>query len=154
MMSTATTLSPDYQKAVEWIRSGPKRLLIGGEWVAAKPGTTLDSINPATEEVLCQVAEADRADVDAAVASARRAYEAPSWSGISPHARTRALLKIAETLDRHVDELAAIDNLDIGMPLWYATAVAATAGEVFRYYAGWPSKIFGTTNPTDSTGFM
>ena len=154
MSRTSSTPSPGYQRAVEWIRSGPKRLLIGGEWVAAKSGKTFDSINPATEEVLCQVAEADRADIDAAVAAARRAYEAPSWAGITPHARTRALLKIADALDRHIDELAAIDALDIGMPLWYATAVATTAGEVFRYYAGWPSKIFGTTNPTDSTGFL
>ena len=72
-MTTASTPSPGYQKAVEWIRSHPKRLLIGGEWVAAKSGKTFDSINPATEEVLCQVAEADRVDVDAAVAAARRA---------------------------------------------------------------------------------
>jgi len=146
--------SRGYQKAVDWIRSGPRRLLIGGEWVAAKSGKTFDTINPSTEEVLCQVAEADEVDVDTAVAAARRAYEAASWSGITPHARTRALLKIAETLDRHIDELAAIDSLDIGMPLWYAEAVAATAGETFRYYAGWPSKIFGTTNPTDPTAFM
>ena len=153
-MSTLSTPSPGYQRAVDWTRSGHKRLLIGGEWVAAKSGKTFDSINPATEEVLCQVAEADQADIDAAVAAARRAYEAPSWAGITPHARTRALLKIADALDRHIDELAAIDALDIGMPLWYATAVATTAGEVFRYYAGWPSKIFGTTNPTDPTGFL
>jgi len=153
-MSIATNPGLAYQKALDWIGSGPKRLLIGGEWVAAKSGKTFETINPATEEVLCQVAEADQADVDAAVAAARRAYEAPSWSGITPHARTRALLKIAEALDDHIDELAAIDTLDIGMPLWYATAVAATAGEAFRYYAGWPSKIFGTTNPTDPTGFI
>jgi phenylacetaldehyde dehydrogenase len=152
--ATTSSLSSSRQKASDWIRSGRKHLLIGGEWVAAKSGKTFDSINPATEEVLCQIAEADRADIEAAVAAARRAYEAPSWAGNTPHARTRALLKIADALDRHIDELAAIDALDIGMPLWYATAVATTAGEVFRYYAGWPSKIFGTTNPTDPTGFM
>ena len=150
----ATGMTPGFDKAAEWVRAGPKRLLIGGEWVAAKSGKTFETLNPATEEVLCKVAEADQADVDAAVAAARRAYEAPSWSGISPHARTRALLKIAEALDRHVEELAALETLDIGQPLWYSAAVAATAPEVFRYYAGWPSKIFGTTNPTDNTGFL
>ena len=95
-MNSAVTCTPSqgYEKAVKWIRSGPKRLLIGGEWVTAKSGKTFDTINPSTEEVLCQVAEADQADVDAAVAAARRAYEAPSWAGITPHARTRALLKI------------------------------------------------------------
>ncbi|HSV82110.1 MAG TPA: aldehyde dehydrogenase family protein [Ramlibacter sp.] len=153
-MSTATSESIAYQKALDWIRSGPKRLLIGGEWVPAKSGKTLDTINPATEEVLCQLAEGDRTDVDVAVAAARRAFEAASWAGISPHARTRALLKIADALDRHAEELAAIDTLDIGMPRWYSGAIAAGTGDIFRYYAGWPSKIFGTTNPSDSTGFM
>jgi len=153
-MSNAAPDSVAYQKALAWVRSGPKRLLIGGEWVPAKSGKTLGTINPATEGVLCQLAEGDRADVDVAVASARRAFEAPSWAGISPHARTRAMLKIADALDRHAEELAAIDTLDIGMPLWYSGAIAAGVGDIFRYYAGWPSKIFGTTNPTDSTGFM
>jgi phenylacetaldehyde dehydrogenase len=154
MNAAITTQDQALQKARDWIQSGTKRMLIGGEWVPAKSGKTLDTINPATEEVLCQLAEGDRADVDAAVAAARRAYESSSWAGISPHARTRAMLKIAEAIDRHVDELAAIDTLDIGMPRWYAGNVAATAGDIFRYYAGWPSKIFGTTNPTDSNGFM
>ena len=89
-MNTVTTPSPGYQRAAEWARSGPKRLLIGGEWVMSKSGKTFESINPATEEVLCQVAEADRADVDAAVAAARRAYEAPSWLGASRRMRERA----------------------------------------------------------------
>ena len=153
-MSVATTPSPGYQKAVDWVRSGPKRLLIDGQWVAAKSGKTFESINPATEEILCLVAEADSADVDLAVAAARRAYEAASWASISPHARARYLLKIADTIERHAEELAAIETLDIGMPLWYSAAIAAAAAETFRYYAGWPTKIFGTTNPTDSTGFL
>lgn len=154
MTTTPSLHAQAHQRALDWIQSGPKRMLIGGEWVPARSGKTLDTINPATEEVLCQLAEGDRADVDAAVVAARRAYEAPSWSGISPHARTRAMLKIADAIDQHVDELAAIDTLDIGMPRWYSGNVAATASDIFRYYAGWTSKIFGTTNPTDPSGFQ
>jgi phenylacetaldehyde dehydrogenase len=155
MSEVNTPPSHGLQKAHEWIRSGgPKRLLIDGQWVSSKSGQTFETINPDTEEVLCEVAEADRSDVDAAVAAARCAFEAPSWSGITPHARTKALLRIADIVDRHAEELAAIETLDNGMPLWLAQSMAGKCGDVYRYYAGWCSKILGTTNPTDATGFM
>ena len=86
--------------------------------------------------------------------AARRAFEAVSWSGLTSHERTRALLRIAETIDRHADELAAIESFDVGMPLWLSTAQARGAAETFRYYAGWPSKIFGTTIPKDASALM
>jgi acyl-CoA reductase-like NAD-dependent aldehyde dehydrogenase len=153
-LTESTVPTAARQRAQDWMRAGPKRLLIGGRWVAPQAGRSFDTIDPATERVLCAVAEADAADVDAAVAAARRAFEAPSWSGISPHVRTRALLKIADAVDGHADELAAIESHDNGMPLWYAKGAVAMAGELFRYYAGWPSKIFGTTNPVDASGFL
>lgn len=137
-----------------WIAAGPKRLLIGGRWQDAASGRTFETLDPATEQLLCQIAEADSADVDAAVIAARKAFENPAWSGISSHARTRMLLRIAEQIDRHVDELAAIETLDNGMPLWYAKAAATAAADIFRYYAGWCSKIHGSTIPSDATGFI
>ena len=76
-------------KALAWIGQGTKRLLIGGQWVDAVSGKTFETINPATEQPLCHVAEADSADVDAAVIAARNAFDAPSWSALSPHARAR-----------------------------------------------------------------
>src|ERR1700741_4489669 len=97
------------QRAIEWIKSGPKRLLIGGNWVEAQSGKTFETINPETEQHLVSVAEADRADVDAAVLAARRAFESPSWTGITPHARTRMLLQIADIVERHAEELAALE---------------------------------------------
>ncbi|MCG7400353.1 aldehyde dehydrogenase family protein [Caballeronia zhejiangensis] len=148
------TIGAGYRQAIQWIQSGPKRLLVGGEWVEAQSGKTFETLNPATEETLTRVAEADSADVDAAVIAARRAFEAPSWSALSPHARTRALLKMADMVERHADELAALESLDNGMPLWYSTAMVNAVVDTFRYYAGWPSKIFGTTNPTESSAFM
>ena len=109
---TASSISPGLQRALDWIQSGPKRLLIGGEWVDAKSGKTFETTNPATEQLLTVVAEADSADVDAAVAAARRAFESSSWAGVSPHVRTRLLLMIAEAIDQNAEELAALESLD------------------------------------------
>jgi acyl-CoA reductase-like NAD-dependent aldehyde dehydrogenase len=145
---------PGYQKAIDWLRAGPKKLLIGGEWVNAVSGKTFKTIDPATEQTLTEVAEADSADVDAAVKAARRALEAPSWSGISPHARTRYLLKIADAIEEHADELAVLETLDMGAPLAFTVGRVASAAELFRYYAGWATKIQGTTNPSDASRFI
>lgn len=138
-------------RALAWIDQAPKRLLIGGQWVDAVSGKTFETLNPATEQLLCRVAEAEQADVDAAVAAARKAFEAPSWSAMSPHSRTRALLRIADKVEAHIPELAAIESLDNGMPLWYATAAATACADIFRYYAGWCSKVLGTTIPSDGS---
>ena len=152
--STAVTLTAGHRKALDWIKAGPKRLLIDGEWVEAVSGKRFETINPATEQHLTSIAEADSADVDAAVAAARRALEAPSWAGISPGARTRALLKIADAVEEHAEELAVLESLDSGVPLVAARARPLQVAETFRYYAGWPTKIYGTTNPTDSARFI
>src|SRR5207244_7414672 len=121
----APTISPAHRKALEWLQGAPRRMLIGGQWVDAISGKTFETINPATEERLAAVAEADSADVDAAVAAARRAFEAPTWSGISPHERTRLLLKIADAIEQHAEELAALETLNNGAPLLFATRQVA-----------------------------
>jgi phenylacetaldehyde dehydrogenase len=141
------------EAAVAFVRSGPKKMLIGGQWVAAESGRTFDTINPSTEQVLAQIAEADRADVDKAVAAARRAFEAPSWSGINPHDRARTLLRIADVVEAHATELGTIESLDNGMPIGWGQASAARIATLFRYYAGWVTKIFGHTNPSDASVF-
>ena len=153
-MAAAERANTGRAKALAWINAGPKRLLIDGRWVEAASGKTFEVINPTTEGLLCHVAEADSADVDAAVAAARRAFEGSSWAGMSPHARTRVLLRIADQIERHVDELAALETLDNGMPLWFSTGAATAAVDIFRYYAGWCSKIHGTTVPSDASTFI
>jgi acyl-CoA reductase-like NAD-dependent aldehyde dehydrogenase len=85
---------------------------------------------------------------------ARRALEAPLWAGTSPRSRTCALLKIEGIVDRHAEELAALATLDNGTPLSFSTRWAACADETFRYYIGRPTKILGTTNPTDAGRFI
>ena len=154
MTSKEDQLAIALEKARAWIAAGPKKLLIGGQWVEAASGRTFDTANPATEEVLTQIAEADAADIDRAVASARKAFESPTWSGISPHARARYLFRIADAIEAHGDELAYIETLDNGVPITASRARIAHVAETFRYYGGWPSKIYGTTNPTDSGRFI
>src|ERR1700676_3045400 len=103
--------------ALDFLRK-PKLLLIGGKWVPAKSGKTFETLNPSNEQVLALVAEGDKADVDEAVKHARKAYEEGPWSKMSPHQRTHALLKIAELIDKHAEELAELETLDNGKPLF------------------------------------
>jgi acyl-CoA reductase-like NAD-dependent aldehyde dehydrogenase len=123
------------------------RLLIGGEWRAARSGATFETVNPATGAVHGKAAAGDAADVDDAVAAARKAFEDPAWQGMSPHDRSRLLLRMADAIERHADELARIESGDNGAPLSIARALVAGVVETFVYYAGWPTKIYGETNP-------
>jgi acyl-CoA reductase-like NAD-dependent aldehyde dehydrogenase len=145
---------PGHRTALEWLQGSPKGLLIDGRWVPAKAGRTFRSIDPATEDPLADIAEADAADVDAAVLAARRAFEAPTWAAISPHQRGRFLLRIAEAVDAHADELAVLETLDMGAPLSATKPRILQAAELFRYYAGWPARIQGAVNPTDASRFI
>jgi len=159
-MTTSTLSHTDvlpgsgHHKALDWLKSGPKRLYIAGQWVDARSGKTFDCIDPSTELVLTSVAEADSADVDAAVMAARRAFESSSWSGISPHARANFLLRIADAVDQNTEELAVIEALDMGAPLATCRGRVSQVAQVFRYYAGWTTKIHGTTNPMDASRFQ
>src|SRR5271167_2156914 len=131
----------------------PKQLLIGGKWVPAKSGKTFETINPANEEVLALAAEGDKADVDEAVKVARKAYEDGKWSKIGPHQRARYLLKIADLIEQNADELATLETLNNGMAISLARGMVAGAVDTFRYYAGWSTKIYGETNPSDPSMF-
>ncbi len=140
--------------ALEFLKKGPTKLLIGGKWVPAKSGKTFETINPANEEVLALVAEGDKADVDDAVKAARKAFEDNRWAGMSPHARTRYLLKIADLIEAHADELAELESLDNGKPLSQARTIDIPgSARLFQYFAGWASKIYGETNPSDPSMF-
>ncbi|HLK87558.1 MAG TPA: aldehyde dehydrogenase family protein [Candidatus Binataceae bacterium] len=140
--------------ALDFLKASPKKLLIGGKWLAAKSGKTFETLNPATEEVLALVAEGDKADVDEAVKAARKALEEGKWSTMGPHQRARYLFKVADLIEQHADELAELETLDNGKAKTQARAIdVAGAAETFRYYAGWCSKIYGETNPSDPSMF-
>ena len=87
-------------RTLEFLKSGPKNLLINGKWVPAKSGKTFESINPANEEVLALVAEGGKEDVDEAVKAARAAFEEGPWSKLRPHDRTKYLLKVADLIEK------------------------------------------------------
>src|SRR5580704_17569666 len=96
--------------------------LIGGRWVPAASGKTFETINPATEEVIAQVAEGDAADVDRAVAAARKAFESGPWPKMDARDRGRLLYRLADLIEEDKEELAALEVLDNGKPISEARA--------------------------------
>jgi acyl-CoA reductase-like NAD-dependent aldehyde dehydrogenase len=131
-----------------------RRLLIGGAWVEAASGRTFDTRNPATGAVLARVAEGDAEDIDRGVRAARGAFDDGPWPRLRPHDRERVLLRVAELIETHAEELAQLESLDNGKPITESRAGdIPAAAQVFRYYAGWPSKLTGETNATDSEFF-
>ncbi|MFI1918064.1 aldehyde dehydrogenase family protein [Nocardia sp. NPDC020380] len=125
----------------------PTRLYIDGEWIAGG-GEPIPTLDPATAQLIDEVATAAPADVDAAVTAARRALTAPAWAGLLPVQRAAVLFRIAALLEEHHEELARLETRDQGQPLAISRAVSVTgAAEHFRYYAGWVTKIQGSTNP-------
>jgi len=135
--------------ARKFLKDSPKKLLIDGKWVAAKSGKTFETINPANEEVLGRVAEGDKADVDQAVKAARKAFESGKWHSMGPHQRARYLFTIADLIENHTDELAELVTLDNGKPIGEAIIEVGRTVDTFRYYAGWATKFYGETNPSD-----
>jgi len=150
----ATTAVPVQlnQRVEEFIRR-PRKMLIGGQWVEAASGKTFETHNPATGEVLAHVAEGDREDIDRAVKAARKAFEEGPWPEISPAARGRLLLKLADLVEKNHEELAELETLDNGKPVFFSRIadVPATA-DMFRYYGGWATKVEGTTVPISMPG--
>jgi len=125
------------------------KLLINNKWVDAKSGKTFSTVNPATGEEICKVAEADAADVNEAVASARKTFETV-WKTTNTTVRRNLILKLADLLEQHADEFAALETLDNGKPFSQSRAVdVALSINCFRYYAGWADKLAGKTCPVD-----
>jgi aldehyde dehydrogenase (NAD+) len=121
-----------------------KKMLIDGKWVNAASGKTFESHNPATGELLATVAEGDKADIDSAVAAARRAFEGP-WSKFTPFERQNLLLRFADLIEKHFDELSTLDTLDMGAPLSRTRAGKLRVLGMLRFYAGQVTSIHGET---------
>mmetsp|Transcript_28494 Transcript_28494/g.91305 ORF Transcript_28494/g.91305 Transcript_28494/m.91305 type:complete len:497 (+) Transcript_28494:329-1819(+) len=130
------------------------KLLINGELVDAVGGKTFPVIDPRTELPICEVAEATAADVDIAVAAARRAFDLGPWPKMSGRERGRILFRFADLLEAHAEELAALETLDNGKPLFFSrNADIPLSIDHFRYFAGWADKIHGKTIPVDGDLF-
>lgn len=129
------------------------KLFIDGKWVAAQSGKTFPVEDPATEEVVTSVPAGDKADIDLAVAAARRAFEAGPWSRMKPAERARLLWKLGDLLDRHAEEFAELESLDVGKPVTNARAGDLPGSvEMFRYMAGAATRLNGETIPVSSSG--
>ncbi len=125
------------------------RAFIDGRFVDARSGETFDCINPATGRSLAAVASCDAADVDAAVASARRAFDSGSWSGRAPRERKRVLRRFAELLMTHRDELALTETLDMGKPIGDSLSVDIPgAARCIEWYAEAVDKVYDEVAPT------
>lgn len=125
-------------------------LYIAGEWVPARAGRNIESVDPTTQKVITKFSAAGIEDVNDAVAAARRAFLDPSWSDIDPDVRSQWLWRIAELVKRHAEELATLESLDMGGPIGLTRWMMQHVAEVFRHYAGWPTKIYGQTAPSDA----
>ncbi|GAC1467149.1 MAG: aldehyde dehydrogenase family protein [Isosphaeraceae bacterium] len=129
-------------------RTFQTKLLIDGQWRDSLSGKTFETVNPATEEVIAQVAEGDAADIDLAVKAARKAFDSGSWRKTDARDRGRMLNRLADLIEAKIDELAELETLDNGKPLSESRhADLPLVIDCFRYYAGWADKIHGQTVP-------
>jgi phenylacetaldehyde dehydrogenase len=120
--------------------------LIGGEWTGAASGKRLGVVDPATGAEVATVAESESADVDRAVAAARAAFESPAWRDMKPAVRERLIHRLADLMERDIDVLAELESIDNGKNVAIAKAVdMACAIDCFRFMAGMPSKLQGST---------
>ena len=124
------------------------RMLIGGKWQESRGGKRFSTINPANESVIAEVPEANEADVDAAVKAARSAFESGPWHRMDARDRGRLMNKLADLMEKNLDELAALETLDNGKPIRDAKAADLPLSiDCLRYYAGWADKLTGDTIP-------
>src|SRR5271170_4711073 len=141
-------LSPQIHPQVADFLDKPRKMLINGQWVNAASGKTFPTYNPATGEVLAYVAEGDREDIERAVRAARNAFENGAWSRLTPSERGRMIWKLGDLLEENLEEFAELESLDNGKPLKIArVADVPLAVDLFRYMAGWATKIEGNTIP-------
>ena len=138
--------------ATESVAAAPEvrqtQMLIGDEWRDSVSGKTFETLNPATEEVLANVAEGDAADIDLAVKAARRAFEDGEWSRMDARDRSACMNRLADLIEADLEELAALETLDNGKPISDSRAADLPLTiDCLRYYAGWADKIHGDTIP-------
>ncbi len=134
--------------------TGPTQLLIGGKFQDAQSGKTFPTVNPATEEVIAQIAEADAADIAAAVLAARGAFKGKAWRGMAARDRAKLLWRVGDLIMKNLDEMAKLETADNGKPIFESRYIdIPSAAETFYYYAGWCTKIEGETVPVPGNFF-
>jgi len=146
-MSTAVSTAQMHSRVAEFVGK-PRKMFIDGKWVEAASGKTFPSYNPATGEVMAKIAEGDREDINRAVKAARKAFDSGPWPEMTASQRGRLIWKLGDLLESRLEEFAQIESLDNGKPLAIArVADVPLAVDLFRYMAGWATKIEGNTIP-------
>jgi len=126
----------------------PRQMLINGRWVDSASGKTFPTYNPATGEVLANIAEGDKEDINRAVSAVRAAFDNGPWRKMTASERGRLIWKLADLIEEHAQEFAELETLDNGKPLTISRAAdVPLAVDLFRYMAGWATKLEGTTIP-------
>src|SRR5580658_1793014 len=110
-------MKPPHPAAQEFLSSRPKQLFIGGEWVDAKSGKTIEARDPGDGQIIAHLAAGDAADIDLAVAAARDAFRKSGWATMPANDRAVILHRLADLVDKHREILAQIESLDVGKPL-------------------------------------
>src|ERR1700724_1458196 len=145
---SAVMKEPQLSRPVAQFIATAKKLLIDGKWLAAASERTFEVKNPANGATIARAAEADKADIDAAVRAARRAFESGPWPAMTPSERSKILWRIGDLISKYTDELAELESLDNGKPMTVARAAdVPLAADIFQYMAGWCTKIEGKTIP-------
>src|SRR6202171_2032533 len=145
---SAVMKDPQISRPAAQFMGTPKKLLIDGKWLAAASERTFEVKNPANGATIARAAEADKADIDAAVRAARRAFESGPWPAMTPSERSKILWRIGDLISKYTDELAELESLDNGKPMTVARAAdVPLAADIFQYMAGWCTKIEGKTIP-------
>jgi phenylacetaldehyde dehydrogenase len=145
-MSVSIATQPAPSAGIVAFLRQPERLLIGGQWVDSESDVSIPVIDPATGNEIARIADANRADVDKAVAAAREAFERGAWSRMLPAQREALLWRLADLIDQNADALAELESIDNGKTKFMASVVDVPgARNYFRYMAGWATKIEGST---------
>ncbi|KAK9054515.1 hypothetical protein SSX86_025593 [Deinandra increscens subsp. villosa] len=132
------------------VRISETQLLINGKFVDSASGKTFPALDPRTGEVIANVAEGDAEDINRAVSAARKAFDEGPWPRMTAYERSRILLRFADLVDKHNDDLAALETWDNGKPYEQSAETEVPMfARLFRYYAGWADKIHGLTVPAD-----
>ena len=130
------------------------KVLINGQWRDSASGKVFPTVNPATAEKICDIAEADAADVDLAVRAARDAFDTGPWSRMPASERGKLLNRLAGLMEKNLEELACLEALDNGKPYFVAKAVDVPLSiACYRYFAGWADKLQGKTIPVSGNYF-
>jgi len=144
LTSTETPVSP----SIEQMLGTERTMMVDGKWVPALSGRTFPTVNPATSDPLCHIPDGQKEDIDLAVQAARKAFEYGPWRKLTPSERGKLMWKLADSMEARIEDFAQLESLDNGKPVSIArVADVPLAIDLFRYMAGWATKIEGNTIP-------